>query len=73
MTIRQVGLAVAAAGVFLVVVGLLMAAGGFSWFGRLPGDIRVERDTFRLYIPLASLAVISAALTLILNLLRRLL
>ena len=34
-----------ALGVVLILVGLLLWSGGLSWFGRLPGDIRIERET----------------------------
>ena len=49
----------------LAVVGLLVSVGGFGWFGRLPGDIRIERDTMRIYIPFASMILISIVLNLI--------
>jgi hypothetical protein len=67
-------------GKFLVIVGLVIAALGvllwlapnaLSWFGRLPGDIRIERENTRVYIPLASMLLISLILTLLMNLLRR--
>ena len=68
-----VGLAIAAAGLLLFLVGLLVAAGAFGWFGRLPGDIRVERPGFRLYLPIASMLLVSIVLSLALTLVRRLL
>jgi hypothetical protein len=58
-------------GVGLVVVGLLVSVGGFGWFGRLPGDIRIERDTMRIYTPFASMILISVALSLIFYFIRR--
>jgi Protein of unknown function (DUF2905) len=58
-------------GIGLVVVGLLVSLGGFGWFGRLPGDIRIERDTVRVYIPFASMIVISIVLNLVFYLIRR--
>jgi uncharacterized membrane protein len=58
-------------GVALVVIGLLVGWGGLGWFGRLPGDIRIERETVRVYIPIVSMIVISVILTLIFNLFRR--
>jgi hypothetical protein len=61
-----------AAGMALVVVGLLVWSGALSWFGRLPGDIRIERDTVRVYIPLVSMLLVSAGLSLLLYLVRRL-
>ena len=48
-----------------------MWAGGFAWFGRLPGDIRIERETVHIYIPIVSMLLVSLVLTLLLNLLRR--
>jgi hypothetical protein len=59
------------AGLAIVVIGLLVWWGAFGWFGRLPGDIRIERETVRVYIPLVSMLVISLVLTLLLNLIRR--
>jgi hypothetical protein len=68
---RSVGLLVIVGGVFIIVVGLLIYSGGLSWFGRLPGDIRYESGSVRLYIPIVSMLLVSLALTLIFNLLRR--
>jgi Protein of unknown function (DUF2905) len=59
------------AGVAIVLVGLLVWSGGLSWFGRLPGDIRIERESVHVYIPLVSMLLISAALSLIFYLIGR--
>ena len=69
---RTAGLIVIALGVGAVVVGVLIWVGAFSWFGRLPGDIRIEGETTRVYIPLVSMLVVSLVLTLIVNLISRL-
>jgi hypothetical protein len=58
-------------GVLLVVLGLLVWSGALSWFGRLPGDIRIERETVRVYVPIVSMLLLSVALTLVFNLARR--
>jgi hypothetical protein len=58
-------------GALLVVLGLLVWSGALSWFGRLPGDIRIERETVRVYVPIVSMLLLSVALTLLLNLARR--
>jgi Zn-dependent protease with chaperone function len=71
MTSNPAGPAIVLAGVAIIVIGLLVWWGGFGWFGRLPGDIRIERDTVRIYIPLVSMLVISIVLTLLLNLISR--
>jgi Protein of unknown function (DUF2905) len=67
----SLGFAIAAAGGMLVVVGLLVAAGAFSWFGRLPGDIRIERPGWRFFVPITSMLVVSILLSLALAVIRR--
>lgn len=72
MTPRQsIGLAIVAAGAALIAVGLLVWSGALSWFGRLPGDIRIERPGVRLYVPLVSMLLASVVLSLILAIVRR--
>jgi hypothetical protein len=68
---RLLGLWVIVGGVCLIVVGLLIYSGGFSWFGHLPGDIRYEGERVQVYVPLVSMLVVSLALSLIFYLLRR--
>lgn len=69
--VRSVGLLVVAAGVVVIVVGLLIYSGALSWFGRLPGDIRYESGSARVYIPLVSMLLVSLVLTVLFSLLRR--
>ena len=52
----------------LVVVGLIAWKGGFGWFGRLPGDVRIARGGVRFYAPIVSMLVVSLALTALLRL-----
>jgi hypothetical protein len=73
MTGSSPGPVLVAIGAGIVILGLLVWAGGLSWFGRLPGDIRIERETVRVYIPFMSMIVVSAVLNLIFYLVRRLL
>ena len=69
---RGLGIGLAAAGAALLLVGVLIWSGALSWFGRLPGDIRLEREGFRVYVPLVSLLLVSIVVSLLLWLLRRL-
>ena len=69
---RSVGLLVVFGGVFIIAIGLLIYSGGLSWFGRLPGDIRYESGSTRVYIPIVSMLLVSVALTVLFNLVRRL-
>jgi uncharacterized membrane protein YidH (DUF202 family) len=71
MTSHPAGPTLVLVGVVIVLIGLLIWWGGFAWFGRLPGDIRIERETMRVYIPFMSMVVISIVVSLLLNLLRR--
>ncbi|MDN4593885.1 DUF2905 domain-containing protein [Polycladomyces subterraneus] len=58
-------------GIVLVVIGLLWQLGGrFFPFGRLPGDIVVEKENVRFYFPIVSSIVLSVLLSLILYLVR---
>jgi Protein of unknown function (DUF2905) len=58
-------------GLALVALGLLWAVMDKIGLGRLPGDIVIERDNFRLYIPLATSLLVSVVFSLLLWLLNR--
>ncbi|HVN71506.1 MAG TPA: DUF2905 domain-containing protein [Desulfomonilia bacterium] len=44
--------------------------GGFSWIGRLPGDIKITRPGFSLYLPITTSILISVIISLVLYLIR---
>ena len=63
---------------FLVTFGLILVAAGLLWpwlqkigLGRLPGDLVIERENFRLYLPVTTSVLISAILSLLLRWLGR--
>lgn len=58
------------AGLALLVIGALLHwyPNLFSWFGRLPGDIRIERESGGFYFPVVSMLIISIVLTILVNL-----
>jgi hypothetical protein len=60
-------------GLVLALVGLLVWSGALAWFGRLPGDIRIERESARVYIPIMSMLIVSVVLSLVLYIVRRML
>ena len=68
---RELGKFIVGAGAFLILAGLVVWSGGLSWFGRLPGDVRVERETVRIYVPIVSMLLVSVVLSLIFYLFRR--
>ncbi|MCC6640285.1 MAG: DUF2905 domain-containing protein [Deltaproteobacteria bacterium] len=52
------------AGLVLVAVGLLLTLGpSIPLFGRLPGDLRIERPGLRIYVPITSCILVSAAVS----------
>ncbi|MEI6947961.1 DUF2905 domain-containing protein [Paraflavisolibacter sp. H34] len=57
----------------VVVAGLLVyfLHDKLHWLGRLPGDIRVERENFRFYFPLTTMILLSLVLSLIVNLIKK--
>lgn len=71
MDSRAAGLLIVGVGIVVVILGLVVAAGGLGWFGRLPGDIRIEGERTRVYIPLASMLLVSVVLSLLLSIFRR--
>jgi membrane protein implicated in regulation of membrane protease activity len=68
---KSIGTWLIIGGIVLVIMGVLANSGWLSWFGRLPGDIRIERENVRFYFPIASMIIISVVLTLIFYLLGR--
>jgi hypothetical protein len=65
-------------GKYLIIIGVVLIAAGLLWLagerlglGRLPGDIVIERENFRLYLPIASSIVISVVLSVIFWLISR--
>ena len=64
---EHLGKIIVGVGVLLVVIGLLVwfAAEKVAWFGNLPGDIQIERPGFRIYIPIATMILLSVGLSLL--------
>jgi len=62
----------------LIIVGLLLLAGGLFWsklrslpLFRLPGDIMIDRPGFKFFFPVTTMLVASIVLSIVLWLLRR--
>ncbi|HEY5578860.1 MAG TPA: DUF2905 family protein [Acidimicrobiia bacterium] len=51
----------------LLVVGVVLRLfpGAFSWFGNLPGDIRIEGESSTVFIPITSMIVVSLVLSVV--------
>ena len=67
---REVGRLIVTIGVITTLVGLVMWSGfAPKWLGRLPGDIRIEREHSSFYFPIVTCIVLSIVLSLLLSLL----
>jgi magnesium-transporting ATPase (P-type) len=67
-------------GKYILIAGLIMVAAGilvyffhdyFKWIGRLPGDIKIEKENFRLYFPLTTMIIFSLVITIIIQIFKR--
>ncbi len=67
MSHQQIGLWIIGAGFVVILLGLIVWAGDLSWFGHLPGDIRIEGQSPTVFIPITSMIVVSVVLSLVLN------
>lgn len=61
------------AGLVIVVLGSVIYLIGdkLHWFGRLPGDIRVEKENFKFFFPITTMVIMSIILNLIILLVRK--
>jgi hypothetical protein len=68
-------------GKYILIAGLLIVAAGiviyffhdyFKWIGKLPGDIRIEKENFRFYFPISTMIIFSLILTIIIAIIKRL-
>jgi uncharacterized protein HemY len=76
MDFENLGRLLVVFGVGLVVLGLLFVVIGrtpaLDWVGRLPGDVRIQRENFACFAPITSMIILSIILTIVLNLVVRL-
>jgi DUF2905 family protein len=67
--VRDVGKLIVIVGVITTLVGLFMWSGfAPKWLGRLPGDIRIEREHSSFYFPIITCIVLSIVLSLLVSL-----
>jgi hypothetical protein len=69
----QTGKYIIAAGIVIIIIGLLVYFfhDKLNWIGRLPGDIRVEKENFRFYFPITTTIIISLLVTLLIQIIKR--
>jgi len=69
---QEIGKLLAIFGGLILLLGLALWSGfGAGWLGRLPGDIRIEREHSAFYLPIVTCIIMSIVVSLILSLFRR--
>ena len=60
-------------GCIFIVIGLSMwfLSDKLSWFGNLPGDVKIEQPRFHFYAPITTMIIISILLSLVFWLIAR--
>lgn len=60
-------------GVFIVLAGVIVYFFGdrLHWIGRLPGDIRMERENFRFYFPITTMILASVVISFLIYLIKK--
>jgi hypothetical protein len=67
-------------GKYIIIFGAIVLVAGIliyffhdkmHWIGRLPGDIRIEKEHSRIYFPITTMIIFSILLTIIVNIIRK--
>lgn len=71
---NQLGKILIIVGLILVVAGVIVYFAGdrLNWIGRLPGDIRIEKENTRIYFPITTMILLSVVFSLIMWIIRKL-
>ncbi len=72
---QQTGKYIIIAGLVLMIFGATVYFIGdkLNWLGRLPGDIRVEKDNFKFFFPITTMIIVSVVINLIIVIIRKIL
>ena len=70
----ETGKWVVAIGLFIVIIGVIIYFfhDKLHWIGRLPGDIRIEKENFKFYFPITTMIIFSLLLTALIQVVKRL-
>jgi len=71
---QSTGKYIIAAGFILVILGaaVYLLGNKLQWLGKLPGDIRLERQNFKFFFPITTMIFVSVVLNLIIVIIRKL-
>jgi len=69
----QTGKWIIIAGIIIIVIGITIYFfhDKLNWLGKLPGDIRVEKENFRFYFPITTMIILSVLVTLLINIFKK--
>jgi hypothetical protein len=70
---EQIGKILIVAGIIIVIAGVILYFAGnrLTWLGHLPGDINIVKDNVRIFIPITTMILLSAILSLLLYIIRK--
>ena len=70
---QETGKYIILAGAGIMVLGVIFYFfhDKLNWIGRLPGDIRIEKENFRFYFPITTMILFSVLLTIIVRIIRK--
>jgi len=70
--LEPIGRTLVIVGIFVTVLGaILMLTPRVPFLGRLPGDIVIQRDGLTIYLPIATMLVVSVVLSILLSIIAR--
>lgn len=71
---ERIGKSIILIGIFIVIAGVIIWFWGdkLRWLGKLPGDIRIEKENFSFYMPITTMIIISVVISAILWLIKQL-
>lgn len=70
---NNVGKILVIAGLIAIIAGLILWLSGdkLNWLGRLPGDIRIEKENTRIYFPITTMILLSLLFSAVMWIIRR--
>ena len=70
---QETGKYIILAGAGLLFLGLIIYFfhDKLNWFGRLPGDIRIEKENFKFYFPITTMVIFSLLLSILIRIIRK--
>jgi len=72
LSMRELGKFLIMLGAIVLLLGLILWSGfAPNWLGRLPGDIRIEREHSAFYFPIVTCIILSILLSILLSIFRR--